>query len=151
MKKCHLNKLKKIFSDNSGEFYIQTLIGILIFMTVLMIGIAVTPVMLRKIKIDYAADEIARYISLSGDSNVNADDIQGIIDTYNIDYSNVTITADVPEQAGETRIQLSDGFSVTIIQPIQVSFGGFDRHFTVNITSVARGRSEVYWKELDSP
>lgn len=151
MKKCHLNKLKKYFSDSSGEFYIQTLIGILIFMTVLMIGIAITPIMLRKIKIDYAADEIARYISLSGDSNVNAADIQGIIDTYNIDYLNVSITADVPEQAGETRIQLSDGFSVIINQPMQVSFGGFDYDFTVNITSVARGRSEVYWKELDHP
>ncbi len=151
MKKPHISKIKRCFSDNSGEFYIQTLIGIFIFMLVLMIGIALTPIVLKKIKIDYAADEIARYVSLTGDSDIEEEEIQGIIKTYDIDYSNITIAADKPEPEDETRIQLSDGFSVTVDQPMQISFGGLHHSFSVTITSVARGRSEVYWKELDRP
>lgn len=151
MMKHMIKKIKIHLSDNSGEFYIQTLIGIFIILIILMIGFALTPVMLGKIKTDYAADEIARYVSLTGDSNIREDDIQGIIDAYNIKFSDVKITADSPKGVGETRIQLADGFSVTIIHPMTVSLGGSARSFTVNITSSARGRSEVYWKELDEP
>ncbi|MDE5577743.1 MAG: DUF4320 family protein [Oscillospiraceae bacterium] len=151
MKSKTANKIKNAFSDKTGDFYIQTLIGILIFMFVLMIGIAVTPIIINKIRIDYAADEIARYVALTGDSDISASSIQQIINTYNIDYSNVVIAADKPESGGETRIQLADGFSVTVNQPMQINFGGLSHSFTVNIISVARGRSEVYWKALDEP
>ena len=144
-------KIRNVLCDKTGEFYIQTLIGILIFMFVLVIGIAITPVMLAKIKMDYAADEIARYVALTGDSNISTVSIQGIIDTYNINDSDIIITADIPEAEGETRIQLADGFSETVNQPMQINFGGFNHGFTITITSVARGRSEVYWKALDEP
>lgn len=153
------NKLKIILHEKKAEFYIQTLIGILIFMFVFMIGVAVTPVMIGKIKIDYAADEIARYIALTGQSRITADSgdtsgatfIGDIIDTYNIDISNIVVSTDVAEAAGETRIQLSNGFAVRIDQPMSVDFGGFDYTMNIVVSSTARGRSEVYWKALDNP
>jgi len=104
------SKIKNVLKDKTGEFYIETLIGIFVFIFVLMVGIAITPIIINKIKIDYAADEIARYVALTGNSDVSANSIQSIIDTYHIDYSNISIEADVPEAAGETRIQLADGF-----------------------------------------
>ena len=145
------SKLKKLLTDRSADFYIETLIGILLFVLVLMVGITITPVIIKKIKTDYAADEIARYISLTGDSDIGADDISNILAAYDLDISDITVTADVPEADGDTRIQLSDGFSVKVIRPVNISFGGFAYSFTVDITSVSRGRSEVYWKALDSP
>lgn len=145
------SKLKKLLTDRSADFYIETLIGILLFVLVLMVGITITPVIIKKIKTDYAADEIARYISLTGDSDIGADDISNILAAYDLDISDITVTADVPEAVGDTRIQLSDGFSVKVIRPVNISFGGFAYSFTVDITSVSRGRSEVYWKALDSP
>lgn len=145
------SNIKNVLKDKTGEFYIETLIGIFVFIFVLMVGVAITPIIINKIKIDYAADEIARYVALTGNSDVSASSIQSIIDTYHIDYSNISIAADVSEAAGETRIQLADGFSVTVNQPMQINFGGYSYGFTINITSVARGRSEVYWKALDNP
>lgn len=145
------SKLKKLLTDRSADFYIETLIGILLFVTVLMIGITLTPVIIKKIKTDYAADEIARYISLTGDSDIGADDISNILAAYDLDISDITVTADSPEADGDTRIQLSDGFSVKVIRPVNISFGGSAYSFTVDITSISRGRSEVYWKALDSP
>lgn len=145
------SKLKKLLTDRSADFYIETLIGILLFVTVLSIGITITPVIISKIKTDYAADEIARYISLTGDTDIGADDISNILAAYGLNISDITVTADDPEENGDTRIQLSEGFSVKVLHPVSVSFGGFAYSFTVDITSVSRGRSEVYWKALDSP
>lgn len=137
--------------DISAEFYIETLIGILLFVTVLTIGITLTPVIINKIKTDYAADEIARFVSLTGDSDIDPDEISNILAAYDLDLKNITVTADAPNEDGETRIQLCDGFSVKVIRPVNITFGGFAYSFTVDITSVSRGRSEVYWKALDLP
>ncbi len=148
------NKLKKITNTLrccKAEFYIETLIGILLFTMVLVIGMAVVPVIINKIRIDYAADEIARYVALSGNCDVSESSIQKIIDTYDISYDEIEIKPDTPEAYNETRIQLSDGFSVRVNHPMTISFGGFAYSFNINITSIARGRSEVYWKDLDEP
>lgn len=149
--KIMITELLEKFKSKNADFYIQTLIGILIFIFVLIIGITIVPVMISKIRVDYAADEIARYVALTGDTNVPSSSIQNILDTYNLDISEINIVADNPESGGETRVQLSDGFSVTVNHPVSVNFGGFGYAFNVDVRSVSRGRSEIYWQALDEP
>lgn len=146
-----MNKIKRKLSEKKADMYIQTLISILLIMIVLMIGLAVVPAITEKIRIDFAADEIARYIALAGDSDINNTSVEEIADTYGIAMSEISVETDVAEAAGETRIQLSDGFTVTIIHPIKITFGGFIYTMELDINSVSRGRSEVYWKALDEP
>ncbi len=145
------SRIAKKLKSRSADFYIQTLLGILIFILVLFIGMTLMPVMVGKIRVDYAADEIARYVALSGDTNIPQSSLNKILDTYKIPLSNVQIVADEPEPSGVTLVQLSDGFSVTVNNPVVLNFGGFSYSFSVNVSSIARGRSEVYWQSLDRP
>lgn len=135
-----------------GEAYLDTIISIFVIMIVIAMALTLFPVFMQKYQLDMAAEDIARMISVSGQTS--AIDVEAISADYNIELDDVTITIDdtartalLPDGSGR-KIQLSDGFKVTLTTHRTVGVGGVVSEIDIPLTSVARGRSEVYWKEL---
>lgn len=136
---------------NRGEMYIDTVISVFVILFILALVMALLPVFMKKYNLDMMANEISRFIAVSGTtSSVNIDELEedyGIeLDEWNIEIAADARTA--PAADGGTMIQLADSFTVTIVARQTIGVGGMLADINIPITSVAKGRSEVYWKEL---
>ncbi len=146
--------LKRLLSrvrGNRGEMYIDTIISVFVILFVLALVMALLPIFMKKYNLDMMANEISRFIAVSGTtSSFDIDELEedyGIeLDSWNIEISEDARTALAPD--GGTMIQLADDFTVTIVTHQNVGVGGILADMDIPITSVAKGRSEVYWKEL---
>lgn len=141
--------LHSLFSCR-GEMYIDTMVSVMIILLVLAMVLSFFPVFMQKYQLDMAAEDIARMISVCGETGTV--DIESIAQDYNIslDSYDIVIDADartIPSGAG-TKIQLSDGFKVVLSTHRTVGVGGVLNSIDIGLGSVARGRSEVYWKEI---
>ena len=133
-----------------GEMYIDTMVSVMIILLVLAMVLSFFPVFMQKYQLDMAAEDIARMISVSGETgNV---DIERIAQEYNISLDSYDIVVDDEARTAVSgtgvKIQLSDGFKVVLSTHRTVGVGGILNNINIGLGSVARGRSEVYWKEI---
>lgn len=146
-----LKRLLSRVKSNRGEMYIDTIISVFVILVILAMVMALLPVFMKKYNLDMMANEISRFIAVSGNtSGIDIDELEedyGIdLDAWNIDIADDARTA--PMDDGGTKIQLADDFTVTIVTHQNVGVGGIIANIQIPLTSVAKGRSEVYWKEL---
>ncbi len=135
---------------NRGEMYIDTVISVFVIMVFMALIMAFLPVFMQKYQLDMAAQDIARGISVSGVIAVQDADVLSQEYGMTIDRIEVVPSEDarlMASTAGQ-RIQLSDSFTVTIYSHREVGVGGITGPASVSISSTARGRSEVFWKEM---
>ena len=133
-----------------GEMYIDTMVSVLIILLVLAMVLSFFPVFMQKYQLEMAAEDIARMISVCGETDTV--DIERIAQDYNISLDSYDVVIDtdartIPSGAG-MKIQLSDGFKVVLSTHRTVGIGGVLNSIDIGLGSVARGRSEVYWKEI---
>lgn len=136
---------------NCGGTYIDTVISVFVVLFILALVMAILPVFIKKYHLDMMADEISRCVAVFGaTSGVDIEELErdyGIeLDSWSIEIDDDARTLASPE--GGSKIQLADGFTVTIVAHQTVGVGGILANIDIPITSVAKGRSEVYWKEL---
>ncbi len=147
-----MNKQLKRILNNKGEMYIDTIISVFVIMIVLAMVMTLIPVFMHKYQLDMAATEIARMISVSGQTA--AVDVDDILADYNLSVDSYDIVIDADATTGissdgtGTIIQLADGFTVTLVTHRTVGVGGVLNNIDIPLTSTAKGRSEVYWKQL---
>lgn len=143
-------KRARRLADCRGEMYIDTLVSIMIIMMILALVLSLFPVFMQKYQLDMAAEDVARMISVSGDTSTV--DIDRIAQDYNISLDSCEILIDSDARtiaSGDgVKIQLSDGFKVTLVTHRTVGVGGMLSDIDIDLVSAARGRSEVYWKEI---
>ena len=135
---------------NRGEMYIDTVISVFVIMVFMALVMAFLPVFMQKYQLDMAAQDIARGISVSGVIAVQDADVLSQEYGMTIDRIEVVPSKDarLMASAAGQRIQLSDSFTVTIYSHREVGVGGITGPASVSISSTARGRSEVFWKEM---
>ncbi len=135
---------------NRGEMYIDTVISVFVIMVFMALIMAFLPVFMQKYQLDMAAQDIARGISVSGVIAVQDADVLSQEYGMTIDRIEVVPSGDarLMASAAGQRIQLSDSFTVTIYSHREVGVGGITGPASVSISSTARGRSEVFWKEM---
>lgn len=135
---------------NRGEMYIDTVISVFVIMVFMALIMAFLPVFMQKYQLDMAAQDIARGISVSGVIAVQDADVLSQEYGMTIDRIEVVPSEDarLMASAAGQRIQLSDSFTVTIYSHREVGVGGITGPASVSISSTARGRSEVFWKEM---
>ncbi len=136
--------------DRGGEMYIDTLISVFVIMVFMALVMAFLPVFMKKYQLDMAAQDIARGIAVSG--MIIPQDASELSDEYGLEIDHVEI---VPAADARTLtvangqiIQLSDSFTVTIYSHADVGVGGIISSTELNLSSTAKGRSEVFWKEI---
>lgn len=133
-----------------GEAYIDTVIGVFVIMVFLALTMAFLPVFMQKYQLDMAAEDIARGISVSG--FITEQDAASLSEEYGLMIDRIEITpasdARIMTTDSGKRIQLSDSFTVTLYSHREVGVGGLTGPSEIDISSTAKGRSEVYWKEL---
>ena len=130
--------------------YIDTVISVFVIMVFMALIMAFLPVFMQKYQLDMAAQDIARGISVSGVIAVQDADVLSQEYGMTIDRIEVVPSGDarLMASAAGQRIQLSDSFTVTIYSHREVGVGGITGPASVSISSTARGRSEVFWKEM---
>lgn len=136
--------------QNCGEMYIDTVISVFVIMVFMALAMAFLPIFMQKYQLDMAAEDIARGISVSG--VITTYDTDALSAEYGmvIDRIEVTPAADARMAAAAEgqHIQLSDSFTVTVYSHRDVGVGGIVSSSRVDISSTAKGRSEVFWKEI---
>lgn len=141
-----LHKLR----HNVGAMYIDTVISVFVVMVFLAFVMAFLPVFMQKYQLDMAAEDLAREISVSG--SISPHDTEELSEEYGIEIDRVEIIPfkDVVTMAvgDEQHIQLSDSFTVTLYSHREVGVGGIVGAASVSISSSAKGRSEVFWKDM---
>lgn len=142
----------KALLSRRGEMYFDTIISLFIIMTILALVMTLFPVFMKKYKLDMLADNVSRAIAVSGCTNsVSADDIAadyGItLDQCDILIEPTAVTGTTVDGTG-TIIQLAEPFTVMVTTHQTVGFGGVLAQVDIPLTSVSKGRSEVFWKEL---
>lgn len=150
MRMQFLKKRASALLSCRGEMYIDTMVSVMIILLVLAMVLSFFPVFMQKYQLDMAAEDIARMISVSGETgNV---DIERIAQEYNISLDSYDIVVDDEARTAASgtgvKIQLSDGFKVVLSTHRTVGVGGILNNINIGLGSVARGRSEVYWKEI---
>ena len=145
-------KLRNLKS-NKGDMYIDTLISIFIISAFIAIIIIVTPIFIRIYHINQFADRISDFIAVSGGTagiNVEelAEEMNVPMDRYEIIVADDAIC--LPDQAHPEKIQLTCQYTVNVYSTVYIGLGGIVDSIPIGISSSAKGRSEVYWKELES-
>ncbi len=136
----------------AGAAYFDTVLSVFIIMIVLAMFMTFIPVFMQKYQLDMAAEDIARMISVSGQTDVS--DAQGLSEKYGLQIDDIQVVMDAdsktsPASSGDgLLIQLSGGFVVKLTSHRTVGIGGIVPDIDIGLSASARGRSEVYWKSL---
>lgn len=144
-------KRLRFLKNNKGEMYIDTLISIFILSAFIAIIIIITPVFIRIYHINQFADKISAFIAVSGGTagiNVEelADEMKVQMDSYEIVVDDDAICSD---KDNPEKIQLTCQYTVNVYSTVYIGLGGMVDSIPIRISSSAKGRSEVYWKELE--
>ena len=126
-------------NNRNGEGYVDIVIIVLAVMLCIALVVKISPVFIAKSQLDTFANELIREAEIKGC----------------IGSETTSRAADLRSQLGITpsiswsrtgNIQLDDEITVTCT--MQVNIGLWDNFgsFPINLTAVASGRSEVYWK-----
>lgn len=147
----HIRCSVRQICSKRGEVYIETVISVFIILMVLVLVMTIFPLFTVKYNLDMMANEISRFIAVSGSTDsFNITELESdygiILDDWSVEIDAGARTA--PSADGGQKIQLADGYTVTVVTHRTVGLGGVLSAVDIPITSVAKGRSEVYWKEL---
>lgn len=126
----------------SGEGYIDVVIVILSAMLVIALAVQVFPVFVAKNQLNTFADEIVREAEISG--RIGSDVNNKMKDMKKQTGLNPSISWSASYFSGN-KIQLNGEINVTLKQTVDIGFFSFGS-FPIELTSKAKGRSEVYWK-----
>lgn len=146
-----MKKLDKL-KNPAGAAYFDTILSVFIIMIVLAVFMTFIPVFMQKYQLDMAAEDIARMISVSGQTDIF--ETQELSEKYGLQIDDIRIVTDAdsrtaPASSGDgLLIQLSGGFMVTLTSHRTVGIGGIVPDIEIGLSASARGRSEVYWKSL---
>ncbi|MFI3228228.1 MAG: DUF4320 family protein [Clostridia bacterium] len=137
-------RIRKILKSKNGEGYIDTVVLVLSTMLVIALAVNVFPVFIAKQKLDTFATEIMREAEISGKIGTETTiSEQKLCDELNIDP--------IVTWSESGTVQLNEEITVTLTLPYELGLFGDFGSFSVNLTSVASGKSEVYWKITDEP
>lgn len=130
--------LKKLKAGRSGEGYIDVCVLVLCVMLVIALAVKVLPVYIMKQQLDTYATELVREAEITGrvgsETNLRASVLS----------ERMGIDPDISwSQTG--RIQLNSEVTVTVTLDVDIGFGGLGS-FPIELTAMATGKSEVYWK-----
>ncbi|MFI3254546.1 MAG: DUF4320 family protein [Eubacteriales bacterium] len=131
--------MKKIFTSNDGQSYIDLVI--LVFVTILIVAFAMQlfEVYMTKQKVDTFATELMRVAEITGqvgsDTSAKAEALK----------SNLGISPTISwSQSG--RFQLNQEVTVTVTLQKNLGLFGDFGSFPVTLKGVASGKGEVYWR-----
>ncbi len=135
--------MKKIF-NKSGEGYIDTCVGVVAFVMVLVVAINVFSFITLKQDMDEIADELIETASFTGcfgsEFRSRAVELRSMYFPYSM-----SVSAEEYYNAAYHRVQLGDTMSVTIsVQTYVKGLGVFQIPVTLRVTKSQV--SEKYWK-----
>lgn len=144
-------RLRELFSKK-GEAYIDTLISVLVIIIFIAVIIIVIPIFIRKYHLDMFADQVSSFIAVSGgteslDIEKLADEMNISLDRYEIVVAEDTVCK--PNVDNPERIQLTGMYTVNVYTTAYIGLGGVVDSIPIELSSSARGRSEVYWKDME--
>lgn len=131
-----------LLKSKSGEGYIDVIIVVLSSMLVVALAVQVFPVFIAKSQLNTFADEIIRQAEISG--RIGSDVRNKIEDMKEQTGLNPSISWSASYVSG-SKIQLNGEINVILNQNLDIGFFSFGS-FPIELTSKAKGRSEVYWK-----
>ena len=137
--------MKKL-KERRGEFLLDSSLRILLTCCLLALFLSVLGVLFQANKLATMADDMARYIEISGQVNhsgVNAE-LQRLRKSSGLETAEVEVAANCT--ASENRIQFGDPFTVTLTYEGKLGIGGIVS-LPVPLHSSVTGRSERYWKQ----
>ncbi len=145
------NKLRRLL-PRKGDAYIDTLISIFVIIIFLAVIIIVLPVFIKKFHLDMFADQVSSFIAVSGgtenlDVEKLAEEMGVSLDSYEIVVSPETVC--LPDADNPERIQLTGLYTVNVYSTAYIGLGGIVDSIPIELSSSARGRSEVYWKDME--
>ena len=130
--------MRKLLRSKRGEGYIDVCIIVLVVIMILALFNAAAPVMTVKMQLDNFADELVREAEISGRIGAETTARARVL-------SEKTGLSPKIEWSRNGKIPLNQEFTVTLTVTLDIGFGGFGS-FPVTLTSMASGKSEVYWK-----
>ncbi len=144
-------RLRELLSKK-GEAYIDTLISVFVIIAFIAVIIIVIPIFLRKYHLDMFANQVSSFIAVSGgteslDIEKLADEMNISLDRYEIVVADDTICT--PDASNPERIQLTGMYTVNVYTTTYIGLGGVVDSIPIELSSSARGRSEVYWKDME--
>lgn len=135
--------MKKIMNKR-GEGYIDTCVGVVVFVMILVVAINIFSFITLKADMDEIADElieVAAYTGEFGDAFWDADG--DLLNKYQ--YYDIETTADRYFNTGYQRVQLGDKMTVTIsVDTYLKGLGVFKIPITLTVSKSQI--SEKYWK-----
>jgi hypothetical protein len=120
----------------AGIYFELAIFVIVIVMSLVVIGTTVS-VLFAKYKLDNFSEELARAVEISGDTGAVRDRLDDLKSEYGIS-PHITYS-----KTG--KINLNESFEVTLRQTTYLQFGVMVK-IPVELTSIATGASERYWK-----
>jgi hypothetical protein len=137
--------MKKL-KEQRGEFLLDGSLRILLTCCLLALFLSVLGVLFQANKLATMADDVARYIEISGQvnhSDVNTE-LQRLRQSSGL--RTVDIHVDANYTAGGSCIQFGDPFTVTLTYEGKLGVGGIVS-LPIPLCSSVTGRSERYWKQ----
>ena len=142
--------LRRMLPDDHGTFFIDSLIAMTIFISLVFSFLTIPEVLIKKQELDYIAKTAVRRIERDGMAGSE------LWVTLNDLRNETGVSADVTWNGAfsgsNSKIQIRERFTVTARYTVQVRL--FEPSFTapvffnVPIEKTLSGVSEVYWKDL---
>lgn len=142
-----MKKLADKLRCNAGEsHYVSSLVGLFVALLFLAVILAITPIINQKQRLNSYVDAYARYIEVSGTTDIPASTIAQLSETYQITPTSPPVISTT--YIGSTKhIQLETPFTITVEYEGEISVAGITLvPIKYPITAKAVGRSEMYWK-----
>jgi hypothetical protein len=136
--------MKKLLRSRKGEGYIDTCVGVIVFIMILVVAINVFSFITLKTEMDEICDELietATYTGGFGDAFWDRD--TELLDKYY--YYDIETTAEKYYNSSYRKVQLGDTMSVEISVTTYLKGLGAIR-IPVTVTVSKSGISEKYWK-----
>lgn len=135
-----IEKIKRKLKEKSGmSAYISIAVVVIVVVMLLVTNVTFLGIYAKYNQVNAMAHEIARYVEIKG--QVNSDtyaEFERLRDAAGFTSAEVSFS-----RSG--KIPLEDAFTVTVVVKSKFGVGGI-QVIPVNVTAVASGRSEVYWK-----
>jgi len=128
----------RVLKCKRGEGYIDSVVIVMVALLVIALAVKVFPIFIAKNELNTFANELARFAELEGrigmETTAKENELKELM---GIDP---TISWSV-----NGRIQLNTEFTVTVTREMDIGFFEFGS-FPITLSSIASGRSEVYYK-----
>ena len=128
----------RVLKCKRGEGYIDSVVIVMVALLVIALAVKVFPIFIAKNELNTFANELARFAELEGrigtETTAKANKLKDLMGFE------PTISWSV-----NGRIQLNTEFTVTVTREMDIGFFEFGS-FPITLSSIASGRSEVYYK-----